>query len=147
MSQCKYSQIISQYHKGYCQHVFPATYLKTETPYFRPIKSLYFSIYWIDVSRKMQLRKKPHPTVRWISVWWGLIIACASSCGAWKECTVRPCHLHHQCSSEAGERRQRHHIRVLQRRCGGGVYSKAINTIKKKKHSTVAPSGSTLCRC
>lgn len=40
------------------------------------------------------------------------------------------CHLHHQCTNEADERKQWHPIRVLWRLCGGGIYSKAINTFK-----------------
>ena len=73
-----------------------------------------------------------------------LIAASALSCGAWKECTVWSCHLHHQCTNEADGRKQSHHIRVLQRRCGGGIYSEAINTFR---NSTVVLLGSTLCRC
>lgn len=73
-----------------------------------------------------------------------LIAASALSCGTWKECTVWPCHLHHQCTNEAYERKQSHHIRVLWRLCGGGIYSKAINTFK---NSTVVLPGSMFCRC
>ena len=73
-----------------------------------------------------------------------LIAASALSCGAWKECTVWSCHLHHQCTNEADERKQSHHIRVLRRRCGGGIYSEAINTFR---NSTVVLPGSMLCRC
>lgn len=133
-----------------------------------PTNSLYFSLF---SPRHHQGKKKN--CFSWIQTfmfpWWGgcptislchvneklflsgkkkrelcLIAASALSCGAWKECTVWSCHLHHQCTNEADERKQSHHIRVLRRRCGGGIYSEAINTFR---NSTVVLPGSMLCRC
>lgn len=52
-----------------------------------------------------------------------LIAASALSYGTWRECGPVICII-------SARTRQSHCIRVLQRLCGGGVYSKAINTFK-----------------